>query len=267
MQTNAVPSPELSLSELPITQILAVSINNPVNIAFYKSRRCFGIFYKFEGISEARIGQESWIFDKDHVVILPKNASYEIYPKVKGRTLKIEFACDESFSCDISKIYSYRISNPALMYKLFSETERIWTFKKTAFRNRCLSLLYQIIAELERDLSRSYLPARQYEAIRAAQTYLEENYADPGLDIARLSEVAGLSKSYFRRLFTEVYKLSPGQYISMIRMEKAKDLLTLGMYSVGEVAQLVGYTNIYYFSGAFKKAVGCPPSDFAERLF
>ena len=63
-----------------------------------------------------------------------------------------------------------------------------------------------------------------------------------------------------------MYKLSPGQYISLIRMEKAKDLLSSGSCTVGEVAEMVGYSNIYYFSSAFKKAVGTSPSDYIRQM-
>ena len=256
----------ISLSEIPATQILTACFAGPTSILTKVNRSRFGIFYKTQGSSELHIGKESWLFDKDHVVIIPKGCTYTIYPRELGKTIMIEFECAPDFVWDASRAYGYHISNPAMFSKLFCEAEHVWTFKKTAFRNRCLSILYQIFAELERDSARSYLDNRIYQAIRRAQSHLEAHYSDPELDIATLAEVAGLSQSYFRRLFTEIYKLSPGQYISLIRMEKAKDLLSGGSCSVGEVAEMVGYSNIYYFSGAFKKAVGMSPSDYARQM-
>ena len=178
----------------------------------------------------------------------------------------IEFDCAPDFTYDASRAYSFRISNPSLIARLFTEAEHAWTFKKTAFRNRCLSALYTIFAELERDNVRSYIDSHLQNAVRQAQSYLEAHFSDPELDVTVLAEVAGLSLSYFRRLLTEIYRLPPGQYISLIRMEKAKDLLSSGSCSVGEVAEMVGYSSIYYFSGAFRKAVGVSPSEFARQM-
>jgi len=256
----------LSLSEIPATQILNAIFCGPKTPLPTTNRRRFGIFYKLSGISEMQNDAGSWIFDQDHVVIIPKGCTYTIYPRKLGQTIMIEFDCAPDFTYDASCAYSFRISNPSLIARLFTEAEHAWTFKKTAFRNRCLSSLYTIFAELERDNVRSYIDSHLQNAVRQAQNYLEAHFSDPELDVTVLAEVAGLSLSYFRRLFTEIYRLPPGQYISLIRMEKAKDLLSSGSCSVGEVAEMVGYSNIYYFSGAFRKAVGVSPSEFARQM-
>ncbi|MBQ8510443.1 MAG: helix-turn-helix transcriptional regulator [Clostridia bacterium] len=256
----------LDITHIPVTRVTSAVYIRPNNILFTKNRRCFGIFYKLEGASECRIGSQSWIFDQSHVIILPMGCTYEIYPHEVGRSVMIEFLCSPDFEYDVSKVYSYELSNPGIIARLFSEAERVWTFKKTAFQNRCQSILYQIFAELEQESTRSYINSKVSAPIHAAQNYLESHYNDPALNTATLAEIAGLSQSYFRKLFLQIYRMSPGQYIQMIRMEKAKDLLGMGGYNVGEVAELVGYANIFYFSNAFKKAVGTSPSEYAARL-
>ena len=255
-----------NIPEVSVTQILTAAITSPRSITFITNRRRFGIFYKLSGASEMQNDAGSWIFDQDHVVIIPKGCTYTIYPRELGQTIMIEFDCAPDFVWDASRAYSFRISNPSLIARLFTEAEHVWTFKKTAFRNRCLSALYTIFAELERDNVRSYIDSHLQNAVRQAQSYLEAHFSDPELDVNTLAEVAGLSPSYFRRLFTEIYRLPPGQYISLIRMEKAKDLLSSGSCSVSEVAEMVGYSSIYYFSGAFRKAVGVSPSEFARQM-
>jgi len=257
---------DFHMSEIPVTSLLNATHYLVHSILFTTNRHRFGIFYKLSGVSEMQNDAGSWIFDQDHVVIIPKGCTYTIYPRELGQTIMIEFDCAPDFTYDASRAYSFRISNPSLITRLFTEAEHAWTFKKTAFRNRCLSALYNIFAELERDNVRSYIDSHLQNAVRQAQNYLEAHFSDPELDVTVLAEVAGLSLSYFRRLFTEIYRLPPGQYISLIRMEKAKDLLSSGSCSVGEVAEMVGYSNIYYFSGAFRKAVGVSPSEFARQM-
>jgi len=49
-----------------------------------------------------------------------------------------------------------------------------------------------------------------------------------------------------------------------MRIEKAKELLSTGYFSVKEVSQKSGFDNVKYFSTVFKKEVGCSPSEYAE---
>lgn len=95
-----------------------------------------------------------------------------------------------------------------------------------------------------------------------AIAYLEENFADSAMDINVLAKKADLSPSHFRRLFTNIYGMSPGKYLRSIRIAKAKDLLITENFTIGEIAEMTGYTNLYYFSKAFKKETGVPPSSY-----
>lgn len=70
----------IDISRIHVTQITAASYIEPRNIGLFNNRRCFGIFYKLEGSSECRIGRESHVFDKNHIVILPKNSTYQTFP-------------------------------------------------------------------------------------------------------------------------------------------------------------------------------------------
>ena len=56
--------------------------------------------------------------------------------------------------------------------------------------------------------------------------------------------------------------ITPVNYITQVKMKKALEYLYEQNYSVKEVAALVGYTDIYTFSKAFKKIYGIPPSSF-----
>ena len=80
-----------NIPEVSVTQILTAAITSPRSITFTTNRRRFGIFYKLSGISELQNDAGSWIFDQDHVVIIPKGCTYTIYPRELGQTIMIEF--------------------------------------------------------------------------------------------------------------------------------------------------------------------------------
>ncbi len=82
----------------------------------------------------------------------------------------------------------------------------------------------------------------------------------------RLAYLAGMSDTYFRRLFSERFGKNPLKYINELRLQRAKELLSGDYYTVEEVSELCGFNNVSYFSIFFKREVGIPPSVYRENL-
>lgn len=71
-----------------------------------------------------------------------------------------------------------------------------------------------------------------------------------------------LSYSYFRKLFTEIYGVSPGFFLDRLRLAEAKKLLHLGQMNIKQISHELGFQNPYYFSRFFKKHQGVSPKFF-----
>lgn len=99
-----------------------------------------------------------------------------------------------------------------------------------------------------------------YERIVAAKIFIDENYHEP-ISLDEISQKAFLSRYYFHRLFSQVYKRTPHQYLTTKRMEKAKDLLSENK-QVTEVCTEVGFESLGSFSVLFKKEIGFSPTYF-----
>ena len=100
--------------------------------------------------------------------------------------------------------------------------------------------------------------------LRRARDHADRCYAEP-LDVESLAAVAGLSKFHFLRLFKATYGLTPGEYVSQRRIERAQDLLRATGLSVTEVCVAVGFSSVGSFSSRFKTVVGETPSQFQTR--
>ncbi len=100
--------------------------------------------------------------------------------------------------------------------------------------------------------------------LRAARDHLDRHFVDP-IDLEAVASVAGLSKYHFHRLFTATYGVTPANYLTRRRIERAQDLLRATNLTVTEVCFAVGYSSLGSFSARFKELVGETPSALQRR--
>lgn len=100
--------------------------------------------------------------------------------------------------------------------------------------------------------------------LRRARDLADRDYATP-LDLERLATAAGLSKYHFLRVFKTTYGLTPAEYVSRRRIERAQDLLRATNLTVTEVCTAVGFSSLGSFSSRFRALVGESPSEFQAR--
>lgn len=93
--------------------------------------------------------------------------------------------------------------------------------------------------------------------------YIDSNYMRE-LRIEDIASSLNLSRKYLSRIFKEKYNISMQQYIVKKRMIEAKKLLEAG-YRVEETAYMVGYSDSFNFSKAFKQYFGKPPVCFRGK--
>ena len=75
----------------------------------------------------------------------------------------------------------------------------------------------------------------------------------------------GMSPSYFSSIFSREMGKTFVEYLTEIRMEKAKELLVCSSLKTSEVGYQVGYKDPHYFSYIFKKTLGCSPKEYRSR--
>jgi AraC family transcriptional regulator len=104
---------------------------------------------------------------------------------------------------------------------------------------------------------------KQYITITKAADYIRENLQE-GVQISDLAALVGLTETWFRRLFEEIYQMSPKQYQQQCRMTEAKWLLSSSNKDIREIADLIGFTRLHSFSQWFKQIEGISPSEWRK---
>lgn len=97
------------------------------------------------------------------------------------------------------------------------------------------------------------------------QKYLQHNYMLCDISLDSVSAILGINASYFSALFKRSMGVNFVDYLTDLRMQAARDLLTDPLRSTAEVAGLVGYENANYFTRAFKKKTGMTPTEYRRR--
>lgn len=113
---------------------------------------------------------------------------------------------------------------------------------------------------------RDTVSGRRYsDIIEAAKERIEGTYMSEEISLNTVAAGVGMSPSYFSSIFSREMGKTFVEYLTQIRMEKAKELLMCSSMKTSEIGYEVGYKDPHYFSYLFKKTQGCSPKDYRAR--
>lgn len=101
--------------------------------------------------------------------------------------------------------------------------------------------------------------------LASAKEYIKENYSSEDISLNSVANKVNVSTSYFSTIFRQETGHNFIEYLSEVRMEKAKELLCCSSMKSSEVGYAVGYKDPHYFSFLFRKTQGCTPKEYRIR--
>ena len=188
---------------------------------------------------------------------LPKGSSYYVKTYSTGGCYAINFDADIS-----DEPFSVSFRNNEKLLHNFRIAASAWKNKDAYRKNAAMRALYDAVYQIQKEMNKNYIPSDRVEMIAPALEEMNRNFTDNGLTVSHLAGLCKMSEVYFRKLFLNIFGVSPKEYIIQKRIEYAKSLLGSGDFSVSEVAQMCGYAEPCHFSREFLKRVGVPPSRY-----
>lgn len=241
------------------------------------------INYVKKGCCMLHLDNESVVFHEGEIMIITSDVDHQFEAGVGGTTLiQLEFLPEIFFHFNQGRVpeMNREVRDPVF---LFSEENRLI---KIVNNVRIMRVVQCIVNELEakspyhqylvimyyaelliliyRYMDESYLPICTNEALKKAISHVRLNYHHPDLNVREIARYAGISERYLRRLFVQYLNLSPLDFLSQIRVNKAFELLRNTEMSVKEVAYQCGFQSPQYFSRVFKQQIGRSPRDIGK---
>ena len=173
----------------------------------------------------------------------------------------------------------------ALINRVFHYDQKINTLLKTFVRESTTGIPYMnslmlcllqetVIRLLQSEFigQKSEKPvttARQHyedELLEKILAYIDETIYEP-ITIAEICQKFSMSRSSLQILFKENMDMPPKKYINELKLEKSRQMICENKYTISEIALMLGFNSIHYFSRAFTQKYSMAPSEYAKTIY
>jgi AraC-like DNA-binding protein len=209
--------------------------------------------FRKNGTGSFEIGGKSFTTRQGDVLFIPADTPYRVEYSVS------DIIVVHLENCNYFEPENITLQNPAAIAHRFEHLLEAWSERHSV--NQAKSAIYDILERIATDKETSI----DHTAFANCLRYVNANFCDPALNIETICQRGFMSASSLQRAFREHLGLSPKQYLDKQRMNKAFELLADGGTSVKETAYACGFTDEKYFSRAFKKKYGYPPSQLQNN--
>jgi two-component system response regulator YesN len=182
-----------------------------------------------------------------------RTLAHEIIDSVQVNHTKEEDAIEELY--EFLMMFSYEL-NKGIAFLNYPKPQKDTIMGQEIYLMDFIDLAGAAIAEDKRD--------RYSRPFKFIDQYLQENYQKQ-LSVEQVANIIDLNTKYFSQLCKSYFGSTFLEYLTSIRMEKAKQLLLTGEYSIKEVAEMTSFADGNYFSRVFRQTFGISPSSFKEE--
>lgn len=222
----------------------------------HHSHDCWEIILLCTGSNIYTVGQEEFTLRQGDILVVPPGSVHGAESE-EGFTDMFIRATELRFPGAL-QVKDQEGDVQALMNIL----HRITMQKEYHYEEIAEKLLESICEYITRYSGQRY----QYEFVIQLKNHIYSNLADPDFRIADAVKELGYTADYVRKCFVKEIGSTPLEYLTMLRLQQARKLLTQEAYlSIEEVARNCGYHDSFYFSRQFKKKFGEAPRDYRQN--
>ena len=230
--------------------------------AYPRGRDVFGFVFAIAGSAEYRfMTGERIIMEQGDVFFLSPRVAYTIVTERAFRHVTINFDIHSETSILSSFASPYRLIKPEnaeSISRRFRRIAELWRERTPGYEMQAVAGLYELFSFLD---SSEHM-GRAFHRLSPAREYIDGHFAS-AFSLTELADLCGMSLTSFRREFHRTFGKTPLAYRDALRLDYAKELLLSGYYSLAEIAERCGYSDVGYFIRIFRREVGITPRRYA----
>jgi iron complex transport system substrate-binding protein len=159
--------------------------------------------------------------------------------------------------------YAFSPAEPLALHRFLMVMERLWDGVDQLEQLQLKGVFYQFVYELLRQMEQQGASGRKPDLAAQAMRYMDEHY-EQNLTLESIADTLNYSPGHLSARFKEQTGESPIHYLIQVRIRHAAELLVSTDAPLQQIAQAVGYSDVYYFSRIFKKYCGLSPVRFQK---
>jgi len=227
------------------------------------NRTHYGLTLVKNGTISINMGNDVYIGEEGDIFLQRKNDTYLLECLSDDAEYCVISYVTEDFAPLEAMLPKSRVFHPEhtrRFFDLFEKTANIYFSQGPCTEPYLCALVQEILCIIVRESYPKALSSSDNPA--AAAKYFIDEYSARNIDCEAIAEAAGCSPTHLRRLFKAAYGISPIKYLNTIRIKRAKEMLSSGLFTIEETALNCGFANTAYFSLVFKKITGTSPGKY-----
>ncbi len=228
---------------------------------FPRGREALVLF--LEGEIDYRFEDKTVTARGGDLLLLPGELAYDGARKTKRVDFYVvDFTCGEGDGLSsLGAPMAVRLQDAEAMRRSFEEALHAWESQRVGAQMALKSFVYGVLGGLVDRTATGERAEAESEVLR----YIRGRLEDPSLTVKELCERFFLSESQLRRNLVRATGHAPNEYITLLRINRARGLLLETDLQVKEIAARCGFSSAYYFSRCFTAQAGASPREFRRR--
>ena len=172
----------------------------------------------------------------------------------------------------LDKVFPYTKKIHSLMKNFVNESSTLVPYMDSLmlclFQEVIIRLLQSEFIKEEHD-KKPLTDARQHyhdEQLEKILKYIDDTLYEP-ITVGEICQKFSMSRSSLQILFNENLNQTPKKYINELKLEKSRQMIGEGCYTISEIALMLGFNSIHYFSRAFTQKYNMAPTEYAKTIF
>ncbi len=274
---------EIPPQDRPVGIISEINIDKIYTLFYHEKERGFNyrgeshsiweLTYADTGIMYNEVEGEKFTLSPGDIMIFTPHSFHKQYSDdfVAVRYLTVSFSMDFADIDAFDRVVFHANAEiKRLMEKIITESENRSLYSDDLILCYLKEVIVQLLRmkKLETLLTKADIQVKysiENDICRRAAEYIRKNIGNK-LSVSKIAASIPINASYLSTLFKNCTGETLAKYITRQKLEQAKDYIRTGGYTFTQIAEMLGFNGVHYFSKQFKKTYGITPSEYAGSI-